>query len=115
MQEVRFEDYFEILDPDEIRLKGHRIYLEDVLELYKEGMTADQLSVRFPTLALEHIHAAIAYYNQHRAEVENYLALAKAYAEEQTRIAEAHPSPPIQRLRAVLDERWPNTAQVGHE
>lgn len=105
MPAIRFEDYFEMLDPDEIRLKGHRIWLEDVVDLYKAGKTAEELAARFPTLTLEQIQATLAYYEQRRVELDAYLARAHAYGEEQTRQAEARPSPLERRLRALLEER----------
>ncbi len=111
MSTIRFEDYFEMLDLDEIRLKGHRIWLEDVLDLYKAGKTAEQLATRFPTLTLEHIHAALAYYEQHQQEMDAYLTRSHAYAEEQTRQAEAHPSPLERRLHALLEERRRTSSQ----
>lgn len=31
------EDYFEFLDPDDIRIKGHRIGIDDVIDYYLQG------------------------------------------------------------------------------
>jgi hypothetical protein len=31
---MQLEDYFDLLDTDDIRIKGHRIGIEDVLLLY---------------------------------------------------------------------------------
>ena len=36
------EDYFDFLEPDVIRLKGHRIGIEDVIELYEQGIAPNK-------------------------------------------------------------------------
>lgn len=56
------------------RVGGTRVTLTVLLGLYGQGMTAEQLHDDFPTVALADIHATIAYYLRHRAEVDAYLA-----------------------------------------
>lgn len=34
---MQLEDYFEFLSPDDIRFKGHRIGIDDVLYYYLDG------------------------------------------------------------------------------
>ena len=34
---MQLEDYFEFLSPDDIRIKGHRIGVDNVLDYYLEG------------------------------------------------------------------------------
>jgi Protein of unknown function (DUF433) len=48
-------DYLEVISPDEIRIKGHRLGLEHIVEHYREGWTAEQIAQEFPGLALEKI------------------------------------------------------------
>jgi uncharacterized protein (DUF433 family) len=69
------EDYFDFLSPNEIRLKGHRIGLEDVLyeHLYNE-LTPKELMERFPTLSAEQIYATILYHLNNRERMDAYLA-----------------------------------------
>jgi uncharacterized protein (DUF433 family) len=60
--------------PDgEIRLKGHRLGLYDVVTFYKEGETVDELLQRYPTLSRPEIDAVIAFYEANRAEVDAYI------------------------------------------
>jgi hypothetical protein len=40
---MRLEDYLEFLQPDVIRLKGHRIGLEDIVDAHNEGETPEQI------------------------------------------------------------------------
>ncbi len=50
---MQLEDYFDFLAPDDIRIKGHRIGIEDVLyEYIFNAKSPDELQRRFPTLTL---------------------------------------------------------------
>ena len=102
---MRFEDYFEAWDPDDIRLKGHRIALEDVLDLHAAGMSAERIAAYFGTLALEDVQAVIAYYERHRDELTAYLERQDAYTAARTRHAEIHPSENTLRMHALRAER----------
>ena len=52
------EDYFEFED-DAIRIKGHRIWLEHVLEYYLSGYAPEEIAREFPGLSLDKVYAAI--------------------------------------------------------
>ena len=54
---MQLEDYFEFLDPDDIRIKGHRIGIDDVIDYYLQGYTPEQILEDLPSLDLEKIHA----------------------------------------------------------
>ena len=56
------------------RVGGTRVTLEVLLGCYLNGETAEQLHEDFPTIPLSEIHATIAYYWRHSAEVDAYLA-----------------------------------------
>ena len=98
--------YFE-RDADGLRLKGHRIWLEDILGLYLDGLTAEQIvdGDHYPTITLDEAQAAIAYYHERPAEIDAYLAQQQADAEARERSAIAQPSERASRLRALLEER----------
>ncbi len=102
---MRFEDYFEIWGSDDIRLKGHRIALEDVLDLYAAGMSAERIAAHFGTLAPEHVQAVLAYYESHRDELSAYLERQDAYTTARTQQAEAHPSQNAEQMHALREER----------
>ena len=86
------ESYFDFLSPDDIRVRGHRIGIDDILGLYLEGYSADEIATQFPTLSLEQIYVTITYYLQHRAELDAYLARLAARRSSATK-----PGPPIRR------------------
>jgi uncharacterized protein (DUF433 family) len=59
--------------PDgEIRLVGHRIGLYHFVYYYNQGFTAEMILCQFPTLELATIHKVIAFYLDHREEVDRY-------------------------------------------
>lgn len=60
-------------DNGTIRIIGSRITLDTVVKAYKNGATAEQILDSFPSLSLRDIHAIIAYYFEHKADVEIYL------------------------------------------
>ncbi|MBI3979848.1 MAG: DUF433 domain-containing protein [Chloroflexi bacterium] len=99
------EDYLEFVEPDVIRIRGHRIGLEHIVAYYREGYTAEEIAREFPTLSLEQVYAALTYYLAHQAAVD--AALARQYQQDERAYQQwaAAPSPVIQRLRALRERR----------
>ena len=56
------EDYLDFLSPDDIRIKGHRIGIQDVIKYYLSGYSPEEISEELPSLNLEKIYAIITYY-----------------------------------------------------
>jgi len=102
---MQLEDYFEFLSPDDIRIKGHRIGIDDVLYYYLEGYTPEEIAANLPTLSLEEIYATITYYLHNRSEVDAYLSRLAAWREQRYREWAASPSPVVQRLRTLKARR----------
>lgn len=50
-------------------VEGTRIAVADVAALAEEGLSAAQIQEQYPTLTLAQIHAALAYYYDHKAEI----------------------------------------------
>jgi len=70
---IKLEDYFEFQSADDIRIKGHRIGIEDVLKYYLSGYTPEEIKLELPSLNLEKIHATITFYLHNRAQINDYL------------------------------------------
>jgi uncharacterized protein (DUF433 family) len=52
------------------RIAGSRIQVKHVVVMYeRQGMTPEQIVSEYPHLTLADIHAALAYYHDHREEV----------------------------------------------
>lgn len=105
ISETKLEDYFEFMSPDDIRLKGHRIGIDDVLDYYLEGYTPEEILAALPTLNLEKIHATITYYLHNRAQIDAYLLRLAKWREQRYQEWAANPSLLVQRLRALQAHR----------
>ena len=105
---MQLEDYFEFLTPEVIRIKGHRIGIEHVVELYQEGYSAEQIALEFPTLSLEEVYATLTYYLHNQAEVDAYLARQTALVEQELRDYDPQQaSPAMKRIRKLYAQRRP--------
>ncbi|BAZ86845.1 DUF433 domain-containing protein [Dolichospermum compactum] len=102
---MQLEDYFEFLDSDDIRIKGHIIGIDDVIDYYLQGYTPEQILEDLPSLDLEKIHATITYYLHNRGEIDAYMLRLARWREQRYQEAAANPSPMIQRLRAIKAQR----------
>ncbi len=72
---MQLEDYFDFLSPNEIKIKGHRIFIEDVLyEYIHRAQTFEELVKRFETLTKEEILAVLLYYHHNKEAMNKYLA-----------------------------------------
>src|SRR6266566_8307184 len=56
-----------------VRVGNTRISLDLIVEQYENGMAPEDLVRAYDTLELADVHAVIAYYLRHRAEVRAYL------------------------------------------
>jgi uncharacterized protein (DUF433 family) len=102
---MRLEDYFEFVEPNHIRVKGHRIGIESILNKYRTGQTAEQIAAQYDTLRLLDVYAAITYYLQNRDEIDAYLARIAQLAAEDMARSDADPSAAVLRLRKLREER----------
>ncbi len=105
MTQLNIAEYFDFLDPDDIRIKGTRVGIEIVLEDYLNAMSPEAIAIRYPTLTLEQVYATITFYLHNRHEIEQYLERWRRYAEQAWQHQQQHPSPAIQRLQALKHQR----------
>lgn len=65
------------------RIAGHRIRVQDVAIWHEKlGLSPDETVHNHPTITLADVHAALAYYWDHRDEIERAIAAERALAEE---------------------------------
>src|SRR5450756_952760 len=65
------------------RVAGHRISVEDIAVWHEKlGMSPDEIVYQYPTITLADVHAALAYYWDHREEIEQTIAEDKVFVEE---------------------------------
>ena len=100
------DDYLELVSPDVVRVKGHRIGLEHIVERYRDGYSPDQIALDFPGVSLAQIYGIIAYYLHHQDEVDAYVQRVDDRAEEAyQRSAAEPPSPATTRIRELKMRR----------
>jgi uncharacterized protein (DUF433 family) len=108
---MHIEEYFEFLAPDDIRIKGHRIGIETVLDDYlHRGMTAEQIQEAYPSLTLEEVYATILYYLRNRERVTEYMAdwiRDCDVSEAEARRGQRGPAQRLLAIKAELDEYPP--------
>jgi uncharacterized protein (DUF433 family) len=103
---MQLEDYFDFLAPDDIRIKGHRIGIEDVLYEYLfNAKTPNELQRRFPTLTLEQIYATITYYLRNKETIDAYLTDWIEFGERMRAEQEKNPPPALVRLRRLNPQK----------
>ena len=110
---MQLEEYFEFLDPDDIRIKGHRIGIDDVIKYYLDGYSTDQILEELPSLNLEKIYATLTYYLRNRKQMDAYmLRLAKWREERYQEWLAKEPSDVVKRLRAIKAQREQELLQL---
>ena len=62
--------------------KAHRLGAGDVVEHEQMGMCPDEICSVHPSLTLAEVHAALAYYFDHREEIQADLQADEAYLQE---------------------------------
>jgi uncharacterized protein (DUF433 family) len=82
------------------RIAGHNIRVADIVQWYEQqGMSAAEIVEHFPTITRADVHAALAYYWDHKEELDRKMAEDAAFVEETFR---NHASP-LQDILKRLD------------
>ncbi len=108
---MQLEDYFDFSDPNDIRLKGHRVWIQHVLYPYvNEGKSAEQIAADLPTLSLDKVYATILYYLLNKELVTKYLVTLREQLDAARAAQEADPKfqatrDRLRRVRAEWDAR----------
>lgn len=99
-----------------LRVTGTRIPLERIIECYQEGYTPEHIVEAFDTLRLADVYAVIAFYLDHKEEVEEYIRVQDRKADEiRNRIeASQRPGPTPEELTARWAQRKKKDASPGH-
>ncbi|MDZ4659489.1 MAG: DUF433 domain-containing protein [Bythopirellula sp.] len=52
------------------RIAGHRIRVQDIVIWIEQGQSVDEIVADFPQLSLAKVYAALAYYHDHREQID---------------------------------------------
>ena len=80
-------------------VRGSRVSLDSIVHGFLSGDSAESIRDNFPTLSLEQVYGAVAYYLGHQAEIDAYLSAGQEDFE-QGRRSQSHIS---EELRTRLD------------
>lgn len=80
-------------------VRGSRVPLESLVWLWREGHDAEAIQEAYSTLTLAEVYGAIAYYLDHRDDVERQLAASETTYHTQRAAAEAADPTRYARLR----------------
>ena len=64
-----------------LRIEGTRITLHQIVTLYKQGESAEEIADHYPQLNLAQVYSALTYYHSNQLAVELELRTEKAEAE----------------------------------
>jgi uncharacterized protein (DUF433 family) len=64
------------------RIVGTRVSLDSVVYAWLNGLSPESIVDSYPTLTLEQVHGALAYYLAHQEEIDQYLSQGEAEFEE---------------------------------
>ena len=65
------------------RIGDTRVSLDSLVYLFHEGMSAESMVESYPSLTLEQVHGALAFYLANQKEIDAYLAEGQRAAESQ--------------------------------
>ena len=69
------------------RISGSRIRVQDVVIWHdRMGQSADEIVSRFPQLTLAGVYAALAYYHDHREQIESDMSRGRELVQEMRRL-----------------------------
>ena len=103
---MQLEEYFDFQRPDDIRLKGTRVGIENVLyEYIYRSRTPEEIVNCFYTITLEQVYATILYYLHNKEAVSKYIAYWLEWGHQQRKAQELNPPPAIIRLRKLRAEQ----------
>lgn len=82
------------------RVSGTRVSLDSVVHAFQQGRMPESIVADFPSLSLEQVYGAIAYYLHCRKEVDAYLAAQQDKWRQFQQESNSRHGPLIERIRA---------------
>jgi uncharacterized protein (DUF433 family) len=104
-----YGDPYVELRHNNLYLRGTRVQFESIILYWKQGYPPEHLHEAFPSVRTAAVYGAIAFYLDHQAEMDNFLAESHAEWERQRAAAEAADPeryPELRRRFAEARARW---------
>jgi uncharacterized protein (DUF433 family) len=84
------------------RVADTRVSLDSLVYLFREGLSAESMVESYPSLTLEQVHGALAFYLRNQREIDAYLESGQGAAQfqhDQSRQSNAELIARLQRMR----------------
>ncbi len=88
------------------RVGGTRVSLDSVVYAYRRGASPESIQRSFPSLTLEQIQGALAFYLSHQTEIDNYLVQGEMDFEELQETSHETHSDWYEKLRRARKEAF---------
>lgn len=106
MSTQNLSDYFNFLNPTDIRLKDTRIGIETILYEYIDcSRSPEEIAQIYSSLTLEQVYATILYYLQNQTKVSEYLKKWLEHGHLMREKQRLNPLPVSDKLRQLRQER----------
>lgn len=102
---MQLEDYFIFLSENDIRIKGHRIGIDNVLFYYLESYSPEEIQAIYPDLSLEKIYATILYYLHNQKQIDAYLNRLENWKETRYQESLKTSSPQREKMREIKQNK----------
>jgi len=86
------------------RIGNTRVSLDSLVYLFREGLSAESMVESYPSLTLEQVHGALAFYLANRAVIDSYLREGQRIAEREHEVSRQQNAEFIARLRRARHE-----------
>ena len=105
---MQLEDYFNFLEPNDIRLQGTRVGIETILYDYIfKARTPEEIEQSYRTITLDQVYATILYYLRNKEAVDKYLTEWIEHGDRMRAEQAKNPSPFTLRMRALREkQKW---------
>jgi uncharacterized protein (DUF433 family) len=86
------------------RIGDTRVSLDSLVYLFREGVSAESMVESYPSLTLEQVHGALAFYLANRADIDRYVAEGQRLADQEQQSSRHNNADLIARLRRARHE-----------
>src|SRR5215208_638432 len=97
--------YVRVDEHEVLRVGNSDVMLDSIIASFQQGASAETIQQQYPSLSLEEVYGAIAWCLTNAEEVAKYLERQAAVWDWERAKAVTRPSPVLQRLRALRDQR----------
>lgn len=88
------------------KIGGTRVSLDSVVYAYRRGASPESIQRSYPSLTLEQVHGALAFYLSHQTAIDKYLTEGEAEFEKLRQASHEEHADWYEKLRRARDETF---------